>query len=110
MRYEKRDLGPAGRFQLMPTNPDNFDAEKTSIIATALLAVVAFLWSMIKFPFRTFLTKKEAYSVFVKKVEEDGSRAYVHPGEWKEMKERMNKSIEQSEQWQAIAKDWMKNP
>ena len=77
---------------------------------TFIAGIIAFLtagWAAMTYPFKTFLTIKAADAKFVKKVEADGTRAYVHPQEWTEMKERFDKSIETNEKWQGIAKDWI---
>ena len=78
--------------------------------ASAKLGLLALVVTTVLAPFKVFQTRKSAESMFVKKVEENGTRAYVHPQEWIEMRTRMDKSIEQGEKWQAMAKDWMEHP
>lgn len=92
------------------SDPNHFDADKTATIGGFLLTCILTLWGSFIGLFKTFTTRAYADSTFVKKVEADGTRSYVHPKEWQEMKERMDKSIEQGDRWQKIARDWMDNP
>lgn len=80
------------------TDPTNAGA-KLGALTAIFVAVAA--------PFKFFMPRKTAEATFVKKVESDGTRAYVHPQEWQEMKVKMDKSIEQGEKWQNIARDWI---
>lgn len=89
-----------------PSLPSHFDPQKV----TQGIGVVAAIAGAVVAPFKVFMTKKEANSKFVRKVEEDGTRIYVHAEDWKEMKGLLKESIEQGNKWQAIAKDWMEHP
>ncbi len=94
-------------------DPHQFDAQKTATIIGAFITVL----TAITWPFRFFLPRSAADKIYVKKVEADGTRAYVHPKEWDDMKARlddtntrMDKCLEQGEKWQKLAKDWMEMP
>ena len=84
-------------------DPSHFDIDKT----TGALALLTGIVTVVVTPIKFFMPRKTAEGMFVKKVEADGTRAYVHPQEWEEMKQRMDHSIEQGEKWQSIAKDWI---
>lgn len=91
-------------------DPHLSDPQKLGDYGSLLAGVsagLAALGTAIAWPYRTFVTRKSANETFVKKVEPDGTRAYVHPQEWAEMKSKIDKSIEQGEKWQSIAKDWI---
>ncbi len=87
-------------------DPNQFDYQKLGTIAALLTAISAFVMA----PFRFFLPRTAADKIYVKKVEEDGTRLYVHVKEWDEMKTRMDNSMEQGEKWQKLAQDWMNRP
>lgn len=81
------------------------------------LALVTAVVSVVMWPYKTFITKKALLvheekdaEMFVKKVEADGTRTYVHVTEMKEIKDMLQKNLDTTEKWQAIAKDWMRNP
>ena len=63
------------------------------------LALVTAIVSVVMWPYKTFITKKALLvheekdaEMFVKKVEADGSRTYVHVTEMKEIKDMLQKT------------------
>lgn len=72
----------------------------------ALTAIVAFL----TWPYRTFVTRKTADKVYLKRIEDDGTTQYVRAVDFKRLEDAVNESNEESRKWRGIAKDWMEHP
>jgi hypothetical protein len=88
--------------------PDPNWTDPTS--AGAKLGLLTALVTVVVTPIKFFMPRKTAEAMFVKKVEHDGTRAYVHPQEWNAMHTKLDKVITQNETWQKIAKDWVERP
>ena len=78
--------------------------------ATAKIGLLTAIVTVVVTPIKFFMPRKTAESMFVKKVEQDGTRAYVHPQEWHEMKTLLTESVDESKKWRSMAKDWMEHP
>lgn len=93
--------------------PSPLDPQKAADYGTWLGGIAAFITAigaMIAWPFRTFETKRAAEAKYLKIVNPDGTRGYVHPSEWEPMKKMMEDNLEESRKWRAMAKDWMEHP
>jgi hypothetical protein len=82
-------------FSINPKTPSDIGS-----MASGLVAVLAAIWAGIAWPFKTFVTIKSANRIYVKKVEDDGSRNYVHPSEMIELKDDIKSIRAIVEKWQ----------
>jgi uncharacterized protein YxeA len=89
------------------------DPDKVTGILAMVTAVIAFVMA----PFKVFQTKRAAEKTYLKKVEDDGRRLYVHTEDFTKF-EQIHAEVmaasarkdEQIDEFQRICRDWMKNP
>lgn len=91
----------------------NINPQNAGDWGTFVGGMIAFLSAIVAFvmwPYKTFLTQKAAKRIYLMRLEDNGSTQYVRKEDWDEMKVKMDKSFEQGEKWQRMAKDWMERP
>ena len=76
----------------------------------SIVAGITLVFSMIAWPFKTFLTIKAASKTYVKKVEDDGTQVWVHTKDWDEKWARVDKLLEQNHNLAEVCRDWMNKP
>lgn len=69
------------------------DADWAQVIASTI-AFFAAIWTIFTYPFKTFLTRKSAEMTYLKIVNPDGTRPYVHPTELIAINSKLDKIIE----------------
>jgi len=78
---------------------DPKDAGDMGSAVSGLVAILAALTAFFTAPFKIFETKRGADAKFVKKVEENGTRAYVHPDDFQRLETTLNDYIKESREW-----------
>lgn len=75
----------------------------TGLLIRVLEGLIA-IWAVVRIPISIFDGR------YLKKVEKDGTRNYVHVSDWKRLEEKLDKSLADNEKYRRLVDRWMANP
>lgn len=76
----------------------------------AAIAFISAIVALITWPYKTFITHKQARRIYLMRLEDDGSTQYVRKEDFDRLYEEVKEANEGSRKWQKIAEDWIRNP